>query len=131
MKTCIKCGHPKEDKEFYSRPDNNQLLNTCKACRIEYNKSYRLNGPKLKEKQLSGLLLHCNKCDADKDTSNFIKRNGRQGYYQPCKACKREYESDRRLGINKRSRLFKDEDFALMMPFTTTYEPIPRHRPQA
>jgi hypothetical protein len=33
MKTCVRCGVPKEDDAFYRRTDTQKPDNTCKACK--------------------------------------------------------------------------------------------------
>ncbi len=118
-KVCIKCELNKSLKQFYRRPDNGKLQNTCISCKVKYACTYQKNGAEKRQMPLTGELLHCNKCDADKDTTEFSKRTGRPGYFQPCKACKRDYEAARRFEkINKRKRMYlREEDmYDLLAP---------------
>lgn len=45
MKTCSKCGVPKDESEFYTRADLGVLMGRCKSCIAAYRETLREKDP--------------------------------------------------------------------------------------
>lgn len=45
MKTCIKCGVPKAESEFYFRPNRSANVGACKQCNAQYRAALRALDP--------------------------------------------------------------------------------------
>lgn len=79
MKTCSKCGMPKEEKEFAARPDRpGRLFSRCRPCEKARKRQWQLDHPEIK-REANGRWLRANPTQAKLSSREWARRNW--GYF--------------------------------------------------
>lgn len=102
-KICSECGIEKALNEFYTRKRKKGIVyrNECKECTKKKVKQLKdLKYPKKIIKE-TGIIAHCNKCQADKDETEYNPKDKRTAVLGWCKECFKEYDKKYKEGYRE------------------------------